>query len=409
MLFTPEYITLSELAQEIKDVLDENFADRSYWVIAEISDIRNYPDRNYCFLALVEKNEEGLSKLDAAIWQWSYHIIASFERQTKIKFDKNLKLLFNLKVSFHKQYGLRLNITDIDASYTLGQIEKERQETLDRLVKENLENIQLVDGNWLTLNKGLQFPLVIQNIALITAPDSDGEKDFKHELSSNPFGYKFNVTDYLTQIQGQGAEQKVMQKLDEIKDSKTKFDAVVIVRGGGSQLDFGSFDTYTLARAIALYELPIITGIGHERNVSITDLMSHTSVKTPTKAASFIIERDRKFELLMEEYGDVILTYCETLLNEKTNDLENIVSDFKMKTAYFLEKQSNNTEKKAIAIRHLNPVNILSRGFAIVSCNDKIITNPSELSEGQLISVKLKSSSITSIITHIENEKYNDL
>jgi len=93
MLFTPEYITLSELAQEIKDVLDENFADRSYWVIAEISDIRNYPDRNYCFLALVEKNEEGLSKLDAAIWQWSYHIIASFERQTKIKFDKNLKLL----------------------------------------------------------------------------------------------------------------------------------------------------------------------------------------------------------------------------------------------------------------------------------------------------------------------------
>lgn len=409
MLFTPEYITLSELAQEIKDVLDENFGDHTYWVIAEISDIRNYPDRNYCFLSLIEKNNEGLSKLDAAIWQWSYHIIANFEKQTKIKFDKNLKLLFNLKVSFHKQYGLRLNITDIDASYTLGQIEKERQETLDRLVKENPETIQLVDGNWFTLNKRLQLPRVIQNIALITAPDSDGEKDFKHELANNPFAYKFNVIDFLTQIQGQGAEKMVMQKLQEIKESQQKFDIVVIVRGGGSQLDFGSFDTYALAKAVAQFETPIITGIGHERNISISDLMSHTSVKTPTKAASFIIEHNRVFEMQIEDLKNIIFNNAESLLHEAGNDLNNIMNDLRLKTAFFIEKQNNELEKKAIAIKHLNPVNILSRGFAIVSSNNKIITNPDELSQGQSISVKLKSASITSTITNIENEKHDDI
>jgi len=409
MLFTPEYITLSQLAQEIKDVLDDSFGDSTYWVIAEVSDIRNYPDRNYCFLSLIEKNNEGLSKLDAAIWQWSYHIIAIFEKQTKIRFDKNLKLLFNVKVSFHKQYGLRLNIIDIDASYTLGQIEKERQETLNRLVAENPEHIRLVDGQWFTLNKSHELPQVVQKIALITATDSDGEKDFKHELANNPFGYKFNVTDFLTQIQGQGAELMVIKKLQEIKESKQEFDLVVIVRGGGSQIDFGSFDTYLLAKEVALFEIPIVTGIGHERNVSITDLMSHTSVKTPTKAASFVIEHNRHFELQVEELRDVIFSYSDTMLQQVGNAISNLINDFRMKTAYFLEKKENEIEKKAIAIRHQNPENILKRGFAIVSSNNKIITNPAELSSGQSISVKLKNTSITSTITNIENEKHNDI
>jgi exodeoxyribonuclease VII large subunit len=409
MLFAPEHITLSELAQEIKTVLDENFGERSYWVIAEISDIRNYPERNYCFVSLIEKNDEGLSKLDAAIWQWSYPIIASFEMQTKIRFDKNLKLLFNLKVSFHRQYGLRLNITDIDASYTLGQIEKDRQETLDRLLKENPDTIQLIDGVWHTFNKGLQFPPVIQNIALITAPDSDGQKDFRHELAGNPYAYKFNVSEFLTQIQGQGAEELIMQKLEEIKLSELEFDAVVIVRGGGSQLDFGSFDTYSLAKAIALYNIPVVTGIGHERNVSISDLLSHTSVKTPTKAASFIIEYNRNFEAEIENLRDIVFSYAESLLHETKNDLDQCINEFRLKTAFFLDKQNNEVEKKAIAIRHLNPANILKRGFAIVTCNEEIITDPAKLGEGQSISVKLKSATITSTITNIENEKHNNI
>ncbi|MDB5240996.1 MAG: exodeoxyribonuclease, partial [Spirosoma sp.] len=291
-------IRLSDLAFTLEAVIDEAFGQRALWVVAETSDIKNYPDRNYCFLTLVEREagRETLAKLDACIWRKNYHTIRDFESETGIAFARNIQLLLLVSVGFSPVYGLRVEILKIDPTYTLGNLERERQAVLDRLVEEHPDLVWLEAGQYITANQLLPRPAVMQRLALISAPNSDGWRDFRHELANNAHGYTFKVDEYLTQVQGTGAERAICTQLERIRSSNVSYDAVVIVRGGGSQLDFGSFDTFLMGHTVAGFDIPILAGIGHERNVSLTDMLCHESVKTPTKAAAFLIEHNRQFE-----------------------------------------------------------------------------------------------------------------
>jgi exodeoxyribonuclease VII large subunit len=392
-------IRLSDLAFTLEAVLDDAFGQKAVWVIAETSDIKNYPDRGYCFLTLVEREagRETVAKLEACIWRRNYHIIKNFEKATGVAFARNIQLLLQVAVSFSPVYGLRLEILQIDSSYTLGNIERERQAVLDALLLDHPELVWLEAGQYITANQLLPRPAVLQRIALITAPGSDGWRDFRHELAQNPYGYDFIVDEYLTQIQGKGAEKAIAGQLDRILDSDRTYDAVVIVRGGGSQLDFGSFDTYQMGRAVAGFPIPILAGIGHERNVSITDLLCHESVKTPTKAAAFLIEHNRSFEencLLLRDRLSLItrdaLLMAREQLDSETERLRFVLHN------YFRDRHTELAEK-AVTIRHLDPSNILRRGYALLIRNNHIITNRSAIEAGDELQVQLHDGTLTVI------------
>jgi len=388
-------IRLADLAFTIEAVLDDAFGRRPLWVLAETSDIKNYPDRGYCFLTLVDREgSETMAKLEACIWRRNHHTIRDFEEATGVAFARNVKLLLQIAVSFSPTYGLRLEILKIDPSYTLGNLERERQAVLDTLVRDHPDLVWLEAGQYITANQLLPRPAVMQRIALITAPNSDGWRDFRHELAQNPFGYEFVVDEFLTQVQGKGAEQAICGQLETIRQRGIAYDAVVLVRGGGSQLDFGSFDSFLMGHAVAGFGIPILAGIGHERNVSITDMMCHQSVKTPTKAAGFLIDHNRQFEenclRLRERLG---LAARETLLSAR-EQLDMTTERLRFVSQNFLRDRHTELTEKTVTIRHLDPANVLRRGYALLLRNGHIVTKAQDVHLNEMLQVQLHDGTI---------------
>ncbi|GAB3493395.1 exodeoxyribonuclease VII large subunit [Spirosoma knui] len=400
-------IRLSDLAFTLEAVVDEAFGHKAVWVVAETSDIKNYPDRGYCFLTLVERGDgptgrnETLAKLEACIWRRNYHIIREFEKATGTAFARNIQLLLKVAVGFSPVYGLRLEILRIDSSYTLGNIERERQAVLDALLNDHPDLIWQEAGQYITANQLLPRPAILQRIALITAPNSDGWRDFRHELTTNSFGYDYVIDEFFTQIQGQGADQAICSQLARIQASTKPYDAVVIVRGGGSQLDFGSFDTYLMGQTVAGFGIPILAGIGHERNVSITDLLCHESVKTPTKAAAFLIEHNRSFEEGFFQLRDRLTFAAREALQTAREELDSETERLRFVTYnYFRERHTDLTEK-AVTLRHLDPANVLRRGYALLLRNGRILTQTTDIEAGQELQVQMHDGTINTRVTQL--------
>lgn len=393
-------ITLSQLLGAVEKTFDEIFTGHIFPVLAETGDIKNYPDRQYCFFSLIEKkNGETVAKADAVIWRSHYPIISRFERTTGRRFEKNIQILLHVEVGFHPVFGMRLRVTDIDPNYTLGQIEMARQQVLENLLTLHPDLVELRNGEYRSQNQRIALPTVIKNIALITAPDSDGLRDFMHELESNAYGYTFRVKPFLTRIQGQGAEADICKALRAIADAKKDFDLVVLVRGGGSGLDLGPFDTYELARDIAAFSTPVITGIGHERNVSIADLMSHTKVKTPTKAASFIIEHNVAFEEHVLALNEMIQQAAEKKIRQLQMDLLKISSRLIPSARQALAFQNHRLDKLEQAALMNHPQRILAMGYALVRKNGKSVQSSTQLQTEDKVEIVLHDGTRQAQIT----------
>ncbi len=394
-----QHLRLSDLAALIDQTLYSKFGPNTFWVKAETSDIKNYFDRQYCFLTLVEKDANStIAKMDAVIWRQQYHIIKDFSKATGISFDKNISLLMRVQVGFNAQYGLRLQILELDSGFTLGAIELQRQATLMQLVEKNPKTISLTNGAYVTLNAKLMLPVVLQKIALITAPGSDGERDFKHELMHNALGYYFEVDSYLTQIQGKDADKAILGQLDLILNMGKKYDLVAIVRGGGSQLDFSAFDTYDLGLKIATFPIPVVAGIGHERNVSIADLMCFSSLKTPTKAASFIIEHNSIFEQQIDRLKSRLVYVADGIIQTSKNNIERASVALKNAAVIFFKDKHNALNQKTLTIKLLDPSNVLARGYAILQNKDGIIMQADKLKKGDKITATTKDA-VVDLIT----------
>jgi exodeoxyribonuclease VII large subunit len=401
-----QHLRLSDLAALIDQTLYSKFGPNTFWVKAETSDIKNYFDRQYCFLTLIEKDgNTTIAKMDAVIWRQQYHIIREFSKATGISFDKNISLLMRVQVGFNAQYGLRLQILELDTGFTLGAIELQRQATLMKLVEKNPIHISLVNGEYITFNSKLNLPLVIQKIALITAPGSDGERDFKHELNNNAFSYRFEVDSYLTQIQGKDADKAILGQLDLILNIGKKYDIIAIVRGGGSQLDFSAFDTYELGLKIATFPIPIVAGIGHERNVSIADLMCFSSLKTPTKAASFIIEHNTIFEQQIERLKSRLVYVADGIIQSSKNNIERTAVALKNAANIFFKDKHNALNQKSLTIKLLDPSNVLARGYAILQNKKGIIMQANQLKQGDKITATTKDAVVHLITEDIEIKK----
>ncbi|HTL08518.1 MAG TPA: exodeoxyribonuclease VII large subunit [Chitinophagaceae bacterium] len=375
-------IPLSYLVEQIQATIEDSFEGQSYWVSARIMNVKKYPANRRCYLTLEEyENKEKKAEMRSVFWATAYPQIEKFERSTGQPFRDGIEITCRVKVRFHAVYGLNLDIYEIDIAHTLGQLELERQQTLDRLLNENSEYIQLVEGVYHSYNNRLPLPAVIQHIALITAPGSDGQRDFLQELARNRHGYSFVVTEFLTTIQGEQASRLIAEQLTLIRTSPQRFDAVAIVRGGGAQTDFKCFDDYALCRAIASFPVPVFTGIGHDRNQSIADLMAREQ-KTPTKVASLFVDHNNSFENKLMAARERMLKAVQRRLTAAANQLQ----------------QAQRIVKLA------SPEAILRRGFAIIRINGKIVTDPAAIHPQDSMETQLQNEMIESIVTHKRND-----
>lgn len=271
---------------ELNLVIRSSF-DATYWVVAEVANVSTAA-RGHMYFELVEKDQNQIvAKARANLWSNKKNqIVSSFEEVTKQSIKTGMKLLMQLSVDFHSVYGISFQIHDIDPAYSLGELEKERQETI-----KTLENEGLLD-----FNKQYILPEVIQKIAIISSENAAGHQDFIAQLHNNTAGYVFQTELFPSLMQGEQAGISIIKALEKAEKSKTLFDALVIIRGGGSNLDLACFDEYEMNARIAQCIFPVLSGIGHERDTSVTDMIAHTQLKTPTAVATFIIDRNIQFE-----------------------------------------------------------------------------------------------------------------
>ncbi|MEP7143358.1 MAG: exodeoxyribonuclease VII large subunit [Ferruginibacter sp.] len=374
---------LSELVNEIDAIIHNRFAGKTFWIKAEITDVKKYGDKRWCFLKFIEKDGNIITtEMKGVFWSNTYHHVENFEKETQQLFASGLEITCNVRVRFHKRFGLDLEVLAIDFAYAIGRMEIERKQTLERLVRENQGIRLLSNGNFSTLNNRLELPTVFQKIALITAPNSDGQRDFKEVIEKNKYGYAFLIKEYLTQVQGDAAARLITQQLENIKSAKEAFDVVVIVRGGGSDTDFKSFNTFELAGYVADFPLPVLTGIGHDRNTSIVDLMARQH-KTPTEVATFIIDNNMSFE------QDVL-----QLKERFFSGIKGLVDMAQKKLIY------NNR-----IIKSSSPKTILNKGFAIIMQNDKILTDPQMIHVNDEVQAILKNEILYSTINKKETNE----
>ncbi len=319
-------IRLSQLTQGIATTIENAFKEMRFWVIADVTNHSFRSDKGYHNFELVEKDPGSsnvIAKIAGKSWGNGAKQIAAFEEATGQRFTNNIQVLVLVSVEYHPLFGISASVLDIDPNFTLGVLEQQRNATLERLVAQN-DFITKINGEYWTANKELRLNRVIQSIALLSSSISAGAEDFNHTLENNSFGYRFKVDEYFVSVQGEKNAGQFLDKLIQIYTSGISYDAVVITRGGGSQTDFLIFDNYRIARAVAKFPIPIITGIGHQKNQSITDLMVHTQTKTPTKAAELIIAHNRDFELALLSLRKDILIASQQRIASCTNTLSQI-------------------------------------------------------------------------------------
>lgn len=350
-----KHIKLSELNSKISDALTDRFKGQTFWVVADITNHSYKADKKIHYFELVEKGTTSnsiVAKIIGKAWGTGSMHLSDFEKNTGQSFTNNINVLVLVSVDYHPLFGLSLNVLNIDTNFTLGILEQQRNATLKRLVEEN-PFIAKEGEQYITSNNQLRLKAVIQKVAVLSGSNSAGHEDFRHTLENNDFGYVFEIDDYPTIVQGDNNAKLFLNKLIEIYNTGIRYDAIVITRGGGAQSDFLIFDNYNIGRAVAKFPIPVITGIGHQKNVSITDLMAHTQTKTPTKAAEFIIAHNRSFEqsILSLQKNIVIKSQQLFLLNyQSLSSLKSTISNS--------ARELISGHKDALTAIHQNTINI---------------------------------------------------
>ena len=368
-----KHITLKELNTYIKEAMQLSFPE-SIWIIAEIGELKvNYA--GHCYIDLVEKDEnsnEILARSKATIWSWQFRFIKPyFETTTGQTLSSGIKVLISASVEFHEVYGISLNIKDIDPSYTLGDMARKRQEVIMRLVDEGV----------MEMNKELELSEIPSRVAIISSATAAGYEDFMNQLHQNDRSYVFNTKLFPAVMQGNDAEKSIIAALDEIYQHENEFDVVIIIRGGGAQMDLSCFDNYNLAYYITQFPLPILTGIGHDKDESVCDMVAHTKLKTPTAVANFLID-------LFDEAADTINELKTTLTNKITEILENEKQRLKQAVKLFKPLIKSKLERTTMQLEHLTQSVIPAVNYLIEYQQNKLIKLSSEMKSSTFASLK---------------------
>ena len=409
-----EAISLYELNHYIRQSLRAALPD-AYWVQAELSEVREAYN-GHCYIELVQKAEQGntyIAKARGTIWANIYKMLKPyFENATGQRFTAGIKVLVQVSVDFHEQYGLSLTVYDIDPTYTLGDMARRRREILMQLEAEGV----------LTLNKELPMPLLPQRVAVISAAGAAGYGDFCDQLLSNPYGFVFYPRLFPAVMQGDRVESSIIAALDDIAAESERWDVVVIIRGGGATSDLSGFDTYLLAANCAQFPLPIITGIGHERDDTVLDVVAHTRVKTPTAAAEYLIARLVDAAEMLNQLVDTLSVSVTQRMHREENRLTQLAArlpslfslvntrqqhrieqlEQRMRTALqqTLVKQSHRLELMEKIIQSASPQLILQRGYTITRCDGKVVRDAATLAKGSILTTEFADGKVKSEVTH---------
>lgn len=394
---TGEKLTLSELQLIIKDSLYLSLPD-FYWVTAEISEIReNYS--GHCYLELVEKKPEDnniRARIRAVIWNSSYRIIRSFfENSTGESLREGIKILIRVKIEYHEIYGLSLVIFDIDPAYTMGDLAVKRQMIIRRLEEEGVLN----------MNKELDFPLFPQKIAIISSRNAAGYSDFIRHLKGNSYGYVFHAALFDTVMQGTETEASVLSSLEKIASIIHLFDVAVIIRGGGSQTDLSWFDNYNIAYYITQFPIPVLTGIGHEKDMSVTDLVSHRPLKTPTAVADFLIEQTINTENYLKEMSEKIAERAGTVIEEFKTRIDSARMKLIPAVTIMLSEGRQNISDLMIEMINTGKKYIMKAGMISQNQKTRLASVSKALTEWNYLLLKQKKSDLlVSLRNRIEKE-----
>ena len=392
-------ISLSELSLQIQETIRLNF-ESTVWIRAEISELRENPG-GHCYLELIEKDNDSdsiLAKTKATIWASTYRMLKPyFESSTGQTLRSGLNILVAVSVEFHGVYGFSLNIRDIDPTFTIGEMAARRLQIIRQLEEDGI-----VD-----MNKLLDFPELPQRLAIISSATAAGYGDFCDQLQRDSCGFAFYKKLFPAVMQGEQAESSIIAALEKIYNNIDLFDVVIIIRGGGATTDLACFDSYELALNCAQFPLPVIAGIGHQRDISILDMVAHTSVKTPTAAAEFIIsimqeaenkvinvladiqdEIKQRIDFEKRKYDQIQLRIKQTLRNrslQKTHELEK--QKVRLKTAVRMQLllQTNRLVLIEKNIETHSPSFLLKHGYTITTLNGKRITSAKQVKKGDKI------------------------
>ncbi len=426
-------LTLYELNSLVREVLECEMPDE-YWVEAELSECRE--SHGHCFMELIQKDEQNatpIAKASARCWASKWMLIRpGFERTTGQRLHAGMKVLLKVYAQFHETYGFSWIVTDIDPTYTLGDMARKRQEIIRQLKAEGVFDLQ----------RELRLPLFCQRIAVISSETAAGYGDFCNQLADNPYGFRFEITLFPAIMQGEDVEQSVINALESIYNGLPAYDCVVIIRGGGATSDMSGFDTLALAENVANFPLPIITGIGHDRDESILDMISHTRVKTPTAAAAFLIDHLKTvLDSLNDSQEQILrlaqqkLTYYESLFATVAEVLPRLFSNVKIRQEARLDALNNRLilssgsklstlnsqlstlserlpillDRRLMAEKHrlqlieekaksIDPALLLKRGYSITLKDGRVIRNAAVLHSGDEIETRLANGTIHSTV-----------
>ena len=415
MTSSTQHITLSELQRRIKQAV-EGSLPLPVWVVAEVAELKvNYS--GHCYLELVEKSEPAKggtptprAQVRAVIWRSQYAMLAAyFEAETGTRLAAGMKIMAKVLVSYHELYGLSLQITDLDASFTLGEVERQKQMTIEQLQR---------DGVW-DMNRELELARPTLRIAIVSSATAAGYQDFMNELRRTP--YRFRTELFSSLMQGETAEDSVVEALHHIAEREEEFDCVVIIRGGGSVSDLALFDSYRIASHIAQFPLPVITGIGHDKDTSVADLVAHTSCKTPTAVATLLCEMADMEMATLEEYSyklrDMVLARLNNerltlerssseiarqsvvVVNGMQHRLTNIEESITTLARTLISGEEQRLRSHLMVVEQSNPEIILRRGFAIVRGDDGRAIDPQNIEPGSDVSIELAAGTIKANVT----------
>ena len=379
--------SLSELCAEIQEVVENDLLER-YWVRAEIASLSA---RGHCYMELVEEADDNMlaAKVRATCWSNVYSLLSAyFIQETGQALRVGMQVLVEVSVAFHPVYGLSLNVWNIDPTYTQGDLAKQRQATILRLTEDGVMELQ----------QRLELPTLILKVAVISAADAAGYGDFCDQLQNNRFGVKFEVELFAAVMQGDHAPKSIIKALNEIVSEEEKWDIVVIIRGGGATTDLGCFDDYELASHCAQFPLPILSGIGHTRDMSIVDMVAHTSVKTPTAAAEWLIERVAEQVEMIRQLALRLQRATQHAVVQENNKLQAYMQRMSHAAQRLLMQEQNRLQMWTKMIELHSPERIFKMGYSLTMVNGKPVMRKEDVKEGDVLKTYLQDGVVESVV-----------
>ena len=418
-----KHITLSQLQQRIKSVIEQGLP-LPLWIVAEIAECKvNYS--GHCYLELVEKTEATdnraansvpKAQARAVIWRSQYAMLSAyFESQTGSRLAAGMKILAKVTVSFHELYGLSLQITDLDPSFTLGEVERQKQLTIKSLQ---------ADGVW-DCNREVELPTLVQRLAVVSSASAAGYRDFCQELQHSPYAFRHTLFEAV--MQGAAAEESICAALSAIAEREEEFDAVIIIRGGGSTSDLSCFNSYRICSYVAQFPLAVITGIGHDKDVNVADMVAHTPLKTPTAVAAWLDERMALLEgkideaaqfvtdaaraktsaeqLRIERWAGLIRELAKQMCERNHSRLTLLHEQLRSAAERTIERESSRLRLAVELVEAHNPQQILRRGFAVVRLGGKAMTHTEGVKCGEQIEIELIDGTLQAEVKKITTKQ----